>query len=330
MDAFLEAVGRFLDELAAVDRRFLGLAVLCHLLRTFAVTRAWQNVVSAAYRETRVRTRDVYAAYAAGIGVNALLPARAGDLVKLYLAHRRIRGTTYTTLASTLVVLAIFDFVVASALFLWALQAGVLPSLDVLPSLPDFDFSWLFAHPRVTAVLLGLAAVVAVVGGIWTARRVRAFRKRVAQGFAVVGERRTYLRGVAFWQAADWAFRIVALYWFLRAFGIPADAHNTLLAQVTHSLATVFPFSPSGIGTEQALVLYVLADEASRSALLAFSVGTKLVIVAVNVALGAAAIVLTLRTFRWRTVVRQARAADAATPVPGLVEPEPAREGTPR
>ena len=330
MDAFLEAVGTFVDELASVEWRFLGLALACHLLRTAAVTRAWRNVVAAAYATTRVRTRDVYAAYAAGVGVNALLPARAGDLVKLYLAHHRIRGTTYTTLASTLAVLGVFDFVVASALFLWAFQAGVLPSLDVLPSLPDFDFGWLFGHPRVAALLLGVVLIAAAVAGVWAVRHVRAFRKRVAQGFAVMGDRGAYLRGVALWQAADWAFRIVALYWFLRAFGIAADAHNTLLAQVTHSLATVFPFSPSGIGTEQALVLYVLADEASRSALLAFSVGTKIVIVIVNVALGALAIALSLRTLRWRTVVGQARAASTGQPVPGLVEREPAREGSAR
>ena len=329
MSAFLDAVGTFLDRLAAVEWRLLALALLCHLLRTLAVTQAWRNVVSAAYGRSRVRMRDVYGAYAAGAGVNALLPARAGDLVKLYVARHRMPGTTYTTLASTLVVLGVFDFVVASALFLWALQAGVLPSLDVLPRLPDFDFSWLFAHPRLSAVLLALAVAAAVVAGVWAARRVAAFRKRVAQGFAVMRNRTAYLRCVALWQAADWALRIVALYWFLRAFGIAADAHNTLLAQVTHSLATVFPFSPSGIGTEQALVLYVLADEASRSALLAFSVGTKLAIVTVNVLLGVAAIGLMLGTFRWRAVVREAREA-SVRPVPGLVEPEPVREGTSR
>ena len=327
MSAFVDSVATFLDRLAAVEWRFLGIALLCHLLRTLVVTQAWRNVVSAAYDASPVRRRDVYGAYAAGAGVNALLPARAGDLVKLYVARHRIPGTTYTTLASTLIVLGVFDFVVASALFLWALQAGVLPSLDVLPRLPDFDFSWLFAHPRVSAVLLALAAVAVGIAGVWTARRVAAFRKRVAQGFAVMRDGTAYLRRVAPWQAADWALRIVALYWFLRAFGIPADAHNTLLAQVTHSLATVFPFSPSGIGTEQALVMYVLAEEASRSTLLAFSVGAKLAIMAVNVALGVAAIALILRTFRWRTVVRQAREAPAG-PVPALVEPEPVREGT--
>ena len=62
----------------------------------------------------------VCGAYVAGVGVNAIAPARAGDVVKLYLVRHRIAGSAYPTLASSLVVETLFDFVAAGSIFIWA------------------------------------------------------------------------------------------------------------------------------------------------------------------------------------------------------------------
>ena len=51
---------------------------------------------------------------------------------------------------------------------------------------------------------------------------------------------------------------------------------------------------------QQALLVYTLRGTASRSALLAFSVGMKLTLTCVNVIVGFTAILLTLRTLRFR------------------------------
>ena len=61
-------------------------------------SRAWRNTIAAAYPEEEVRWRSIYAAYLAGVGVNAIIPARAGDAVRLYLAHRAVPASTYITL----------------------------------------------------------------------------------------------------------------------------------------------------------------------------------------------------------------------------------------
>src|SRR5438309_1687229 len=71
-------------------------------------------------------------------------------------------------------------------------------------------------------VVLAILVVVAV-------RRVRAFRERVRQGFAILGDRPRYLREVVSWQALSWAARAASVYWFLRAFHLHASAHNVLL-----------------------------------------------------------------------------------------------------
>ena len=128
----------------------------------------------------------------------------------------------------------------------------------------------------------------------YLSRRASAFR-----------DRRYYVTRVIPFQVADWLLRLTTVFCFLRAFEIPATVHNALLVQVSQSLATIFPFSPAGIGTEQALLLYIFnkAHAASRSALLSFSVGLRVTLIVVNATLGFTAILLMMRTLRFRDVM---------------------------
>ena len=311
MHEVLHAIRVFFDHLAAVHWQPLGLAVTCHLLKLGAASRAWRNVVAAAYPQARVRWRSLFGAFVAGTGVNAVIPARGGDAVKLYIAKRRVDGGTYTTLASTIVLLTLLDIVISGSLLVWAISIGVLPGLHVLPHLPSFDFGWFFRHPRLGAVLGGLFLSLVLLVGIWLARKIDEFKRRVAQGFSAFRDRRYWLRHVVAWQLVDWSLRLAVVFFFLRALGIPATLHNALLVQVSQSLSTVFPFSPAGIGTEQAFLLYIFRGVAARSTVLAFSVGMRVTLVIVNAALGFGAILVMLRTLRFRRVVEADAAARA-------------------
>ena len=139
---------------------------------------------------------------------------------------------------------------VAGCFFVWAITLGVLPGLHVLPHLPSLDYGWAFRHPR-TGLILFVALL--LFGGLlvaWLVERVEDFWGRVAQGFAALSDRPYYFSRVVPFQLLDWTLRITTIFFFLRAFQIPATLHNALLVQVSQSLATVFPFSPAGIGTE--------------------------------------------------------------------------------
>ena len=115
-------------------------------------------------------------------------------------------------------------------------------------------------------------------------------------------------------QAADWGLRFVTIWFLLDAFNIPRSLENAGLVQVSSSVATLFPITPAGIGTEQAFLLYVLSGVASASILLAFSVGAKLTLTLTNVVAGFTAIALTLRTVRFKKALKTAEpAADEAT-----------------
>jgi uncharacterized membrane protein YbhN (UPF0104 family) len=313
----LHAVDVFFSHLAAVEWKWLALGVLAQLGKLVSVSLAWTNIVRAAYPRERVRWPTMFGAYVAGTGVNAIIPARGGDVVRLFLAKRRVPHSTYTTLVSTSLLQTLFDVAVAGCFLFWAVTQHVLPGLGVLksPSLPSLDYGWAFRHPTIglvlfLALLLFGAALVA-----WIAERVDEFKAKVAQGFAAFGDRNYYLTRVVPWQLLDWSLRLVTVFFFLRAFGIAATVHNALLVQVSQSLATILPISPAGIGTEQALLVYIFRDVTTKSLALSFSVGMRVTLIIVNAIVGFTAILLMTGTLRVR---RQAEADRAGAEPAGV------------
>ena len=319
----LHAIGVFFDHLASVEWKWLALGILCHLCKLLAVSRAWRNILHAAYPDTPVRWRQMFGAYVAGTGVNAVIPARGGDVVRLYLAKHRIEGSTYTTLVSTSLLQTLFDMAVAGCLILWALTQHALPGIGVLksPGLPSLDYGWAFRHPTAGLILFGLLLIFGTALVAWVAERVEQFKAKVAQGFAAFRDRSYYLRHVVPWQLLDWTLRLVTVFFFLRAFGIPATLHNALLVQVSQSLATILPVSPAGIGTEQALLVYVFRSVTTKSMALSFSVGMRVTLIVVNAVVGFGAILLMTGTLH----VRRAAEADRAGSEPARVKPSDGR-----
>jgi uncharacterized membrane protein YbhN (UPF0104 family) len=311
---FFHALHVFFDELASVGWVPLAIALACHGVKLVVRAIAWRNILRASYPEQRIPRRPVLGAYVAGVGINSIVPGRGGDVVKIYLVHRRVRGTTYTTLASTLFTETLLDLVLATLIFLWALTQGVLPSLHVLPNIPSFDWGWLLARSRTGAAVFALVTTGVIVLVWWASRHVENFKQRVGAGLAILREPRRYLREVASWQALSWVLRIASLYFFLRAFHVHASIHNALLAQVVDSLSTLLPFSPGGAGTKQGLLVYVLSGQAPASRLLAFSVGQYVAVTIFNVVAGAIALYAMLRTLRLREILGRAKAAESEQP----------------
>ena len=307
VDEIRTATESFWEFLSDIELLPLAAAIGCHLLKLACTSRAWRNILAASYPDEKVPWRKILPAYVSGVGINAILPARGGDVVRIYLAHRAIPDSTYTTVVASTAVLTVVDFTMASLVFAFALTQGVLPSLDALSALPSFDYSWAFEDGVIRPG--ALIAVIAVLGGavlllyyFWNT-----LQERVARAFAVFHPPTRYLRTVVIWQLADWALRFATIWFFLGAFGIEQSIRNVLLAQAATSLATLVPATPGGIGTEQALLVYAFRGaDVARSTLLAFSVGMRITITVVNVLAGFTAIFLTLGTVRFRRVVEQA------------------------
>lgn len=295
----LDGIDAFLDQLTAVHFLPAFLAILAHFVRLACTGTAWRNVLAAAYPGEKVPRLRIFGAYLAGVGVNALIPMRAGDAVRVVLGHRALPASTYTTLVSSTFVLMLFDLAAASSLLVWAATQNAFPPVGRLPDLPTFDFAWLFDRPTLAEIVIGGLLIALGLFLIWAREHIANFWGRVQQPFAVLRTPRRYLRTVALWQAGDWTLRLVTIWFLLAAFGLPQTVRNMLLVQVSSSLATTLPLTPAGIGTEQAFLLYVFRGAVASSKLLAFSVGMKLTILASNVVAGFTAIFLTLRTVRY-------------------------------
>ncbi len=308
---FIDAVQAFADRLAAVHWGWLAAAVLLSVSNLALRSRAWQQILRAALPDQPLRYRTAFGAYCAGVGVNAVVPARAGDLMKMFLVRRAAPESRYPTLAGSLAAETLFDFVVASALLTWALSTGVMPGVR-LPELPAFEISLALRHPWISLAVAG-AAVIAL---LLLARRVRAFWAQFGQGLAIVRRPRRYLLGVVPYQAVGWGCRIGGAACFLTAFNVPAGLEAALIVQVAGSVASLLPATPGGLGPKQALLVVMLAGTTSRTDVLAFSVGMELTLVVTNAILGMTCIAFMLRNLRLRDAVSRAR-SDRGDPAPG-------------
>lgn len=279
-----------------LDWRFLALALTLQLTNLCFRALAWRNVLAAAYPERRIPVVSVGCAYAAGMALNAYIPARGGEGAKVALARAQIPGSSVPTIAASLTVLLVVDAVVGASLIVALWAAGVLPTL---PSLPALGLAPL-AAAAAAVVALGLIA--------W---RCRAAAERVvasaAQGLAIMRTPLLYVRSVLPLQLGALVCRIGVVYFVLEAFRIEAGLLTALLIVVLNGLSTAVPV-PGGAGTQQILATYALQGVISTAAAVSFSVSMQVGITAVNTAVGLAATMLLFRTMRPMAAARSARA----------------------
>ena len=309
IEAALDELGR---QAAAVDPRLIALALAFHLSNHMLRSLAWRNVIQAAYPDKPVRFVGVAVAYALGVALNAVAPARGGDAAKVGLVRAEIRGSSVATLAATISVLMVFDILAGSLLLAGIGLFGVAELRLAGPAGP----AWLGEHPLIAATALALLA-----GAGWlVARRARdrvaSLWRRLVQGGAVLRTPRRYVLRVALVQAGAWGCRIGVVMSLLAAFGLPASPAVAGLVMVLAGVSTVVPLTPGGAGTQQVLLAYALSGAASAAAVVSFSVGMQVLITAVNALLGAGAAMVACRTLRPIAAIRgglqAARAAGAS------------------
>src|SRR5919109_2433346 len=129
LNAFFDAVETFFSNLAAVEWGALALALVLHLCHMLCRSRGWFNTLRAAYPHQRFRWRRIAGAYVAGVGVNSIIPARAGDVTKIYLAKHSVPGSTYPAVTSSFFVESLFDTSIGALVLIFALTQNVFPSV---------------------------------------------------------------------------------------------------------------------------------------------------------------------------------------------------------
>jgi uncharacterized membrane protein YbhN (UPF0104 family) len=314
--SFFDAVGKFFSNLAAVNWGSLAIALAAFGIYLSLRSRAWFNVLRAAYPAEPFQWRRIWGAYMAAYGFNNVVPARGGDVMKLFLTKSSVPESSYPAIGSSLFVEAIFDGTMAVPILAFAFSQGVFPKPPDFASLNAFDLSWLASHMRVTLFGLTLIGLLAFVAFAVLSARVRAFWARVRQGVVILRDRRRYVREVWLVQFAGWLFRFTAFWFLLDAFNVGGSVRNVLLVLGTNAVAAVVPFTPGGAGVTQALLVKVFAGTATGATVAAYSVGQQIAIAAFSFAIGFAALVWIFRFRSFKDAIAAGRAARAAEDQP--------------
>ena len=305
--SFFDSVDQFFSRLAELHWGSLALALLFFGTYLTIRARASYNVLRAAYPAERFAFREVWGAYMAGYGFNNVIPARGGDVIRLFLTRGAIPHSSYPAVGAAFVVDLGFDLCAGGLAILFVVTQGVLPRLPDLSKLNAFDLSYLVAHPRFTLFLVTFLAIAAITATALLSARVRAFWSRVKQGLTIIFDRRRYFRQVWGVQAIAWLFRFTAFWFMLEAFNIGASVRNVLLVLGVNAISAALPFTPGGAGAQQALLVATLSG-ASRAAVLSYSVGQQVAIAAFTFAVGFAALIFIFRVRSFKEVMERGRA----------------------
>jgi hypothetical protein len=282
------------DRLTDSKVGWLAAALVLHVCGQACRGLAWRGVLNAAW--PGVTRRRVCTWHICGAGLTGVLSVRGGDAVRIALAKRELPEATWAALAGTLAVEGSFEIVCGIVL--------------------TFVAAWLgFGAIGAPSPVLLAAACVATAGVAalaFRSARVRGIVREVRRGFAVLKDRRRWLRDVLPWQVAARLLRFAAMACFLLAFGLPAAPAVVVAACAAQGSGALLPLPGAGPATVAAALLVALPIaaghpvDAGSVAALAVVQPASLTIVGVTASIAMLAMLLDARSPR--ALVRAVRA----------------------
>jgi uncharacterized membrane protein YbhN (UPF0104 family) len=309
------AIGLLADSAASVNVLLLLLGAVLYVFSQCVRTIGWHTILRAAYPQQArdLRRRDVVKAYLAGSGLNAVIPARGGDIVKLAIVHRHIPNSRWSTLAATFLPETLFESAFGSALVIWALIRGFLPVPNAVGEVPAYDVSLFVEHPIISTAVT--AGVLAALYGLWRLlrRRGRATATRVKQGLAVLGSPKLFLTGVVSWQATARVIRLGSLAAFMGAFHLPVTLETVVLVMAAQGGGRIIPLAPASTGLRLAMLSYgfveVTHEAVDIAAITTFTFGVGAILMLAGLVIALTIIAREFGTLSPRRALAAARAA---------------------
>lgn len=285
------AIGDFFSSIASVKLVPLLIGLVCFVVYLTLRSRGFFNVLRAAYPAETFQWRRIWGAYIAAYGFNNVIPARGGDVIKVFLVKTSIPNSTYPAVTAAMFVEAVFDLSVAIPILIFAFTQGVFPKPPDFANLGAFDLSFVFANFSATLFVLTVLAVVGLVLFAVLSERARRFWARVRQGVVILSDHRRFFREVWLVLFAGYLFRLTAFWMLLEAFHVGGSVRNVLLVHGINAVAALMPFTPGGAGVQQAFMVKVFAGSATAATVAAYSVGQQIAVAVVCLAVGFAALV---------------------------------------
>ena len=277
-----------LDALTGVGFGYVVAGWSLVTIQTTLTALAWFFILRAAFPRAALDYRQVLAAYATGVALNAFLPANIGTLVMLLMYAAIIPEGTFAGMLGALAVQKLF-FVAASVFGYAYLFASVPGTYHRQLKLPH-------DHPALfwLIVLGGLLLIVVVIHTFWP--RLKVQWEKTKRGGAILGRPREYFVRVALPSFGAWLAALGVIGVFLAGYGIPVSFHTVMGINGGNSLAGGVAVTPGGVGINQATNLAALIGVTDPGTANAYSLGQQLNVTAWKILF---AVVLVIWAFGW-------------------------------
>ena len=269
--------------LSAVDPGLVVLTVVLATL-TFPIRLIRWRVILRDEHEAPLPWRPLWHAVAIGFMANNLLPARAGEFARAYVANRQL-PVRFTTALASIGVERVFDGLVMLALMAVAIASPAFPAHSTLFGTPLSRLAGRAA--AVFTALFVVALIVVLRPAPWLAVLERAARavlpSRLAERVATLAEglvagltvlkRPGRLVAMLFWSLVLWLVNAASFAVCFRAFGLHVPPEGSLLLQGILGFAVAVPASAGFFGVfEKATQLTLQIYGITPSLALAYAV----------------------------------------------------------
>ena len=275
------------DTLTTISVGYLLAAIALKTVQTTAVAFAYFSILRVAY-PGEIRWLQVFAAYAASVALNGILPANLGTLLVLLMFSTLIASATFAGALAVYGVQKIFFVVIGAFPYLYLF-------LTVGGSF-DLKFKFVKSHPWGTGVLLigGAVLIYLVVRLLWP--RIVKWWDQAKDGGQILARPRSYFGRVLLPEAISWVAGLGVIAVFLAGYHIPVSFHTVMRVVAGNSIANVTSATPGGAGVNQAFSVAALKGIATPEQATAYSVAQQLVCTTWNILF---AIVLMAWAFGW-------------------------------
>jgi hypothetical protein len=314
VDRVSRALELLADSAAHVNVGWVVIGTLLSVFAQIVRVRGWHTILRAAYPDAHeLRQRDTAEAYLAGAGLNGVIPARGGDVVKLALVHRRVPESSYATLAATFVPETVFETLFGTGLVIWALARGFLPVPTAPGELPSLDVTFVLRHPILSAIAVGVIVVLGTLLVRFIRRGAEDFAERFKRGMVIFGTPRRFITGVASWQALSRLIRLGSLAAFMHAFDLPVTLETVVLVMAAQGGGRIIPLAPISAGLRLAMLSYGFVEVTGHAVdfaqITTFTVGVGAVLLVTGLLISIAILLREFGTLDPRAAIRRARAA---------------------
>ncbi|HUL03205.1 MAG TPA: lysylphosphatidylglycerol synthase transmembrane domain-containing protein [Gemmatimonadales bacterium] len=277
-----------LGHIARADLRWLILAIVL-ATATFPLRTVRWRVILRAADGSRLPWGPLWHATAIGFMANNVLPARAGEVARAYLARRQL-PVRFTTALASIGVERVFDGLFLVGLMTLAIAA---PSFPRNATVGGVSLARVATWAAVLFSTLLVGALLVVSRPVWwvalfgrafhamlpvrTADRLTHLMEGVVAGLAVLTSPGRFLE-VAAWSLVLWLVNALSFASCFRAFGLGVPPESALLLQGLIGFGVAIPSSPGFFGpfeavTRATLAIYGIGAEQAVSYAVAYHIG---------------------------------------------------------